>query len=205
MKWWPFGGSEHRAEPDSGSYTALRLAEALATAATPDPAAPDRSAAAVGAGGLLGRSLAAADVQPAGQVATALEAVLFDDRRLAGAPRRVCVRPDLHGPLGVPRRARTSRSPRAGRTRASGLYIVTLSGPGRQEVRQLRGPEVLHFQDPRGPRSAVGGPGAGRQHGRARPGGAGNRVTQRGFSAARDHPADPRARLIQTTSNRWPR
>ena len=78
VKWWPFARSEHRAEPGADSYTSLRLAEALATATTPDPAAVDRSAAAVAAGGLLGRSLAAADVQPAGQVATALEAVLFE-------------------------------------------------------------------------------------------------------------------------------
>ena len=145
MKWWPFARSEHRSEPGADSYTSLRLAEALAAATTPDPAAPDRSAAAVAAGGLLGRSLAAADVQPAGQVAAALEAVLFEIGDWLVRRGECVFVPTFTDRLEFLPGSHVSLS-QGGPDPREWLYIVTLSGPGRQEVRQLRGPDVLHFK-----------------------------------------------------------
>ena len=145
MKWWPFGRSEHRSDAGSDSYTSLRLAEALARATTPDPMAPDRSAAAVAAGGLLGRSLAAADVQPAGQVAAALSAVLFEIGDWLVRRGEAVFVPTFTDRLEFLPGSHVSLS-QGGPDPREWLYIVTLSGPGRQEVMRLRGPEVLHFR-----------------------------------------------------------
>ena len=145
MRWWPFGRSETRAEPGSDSYTSLRLTQALAEATLPDQMAPDRSAAAVAAGGLLGRSLAAADVQPAGPVATALEAVLFNVGDWLVRRGECVFVPTFTDRLEFLPGSHVSIS-QGGPDPRDWLYIVTLSGPGRQEVRQLRGPDVLHFK-----------------------------------------------------------
>ena len=123
----------------------MRLSEALSRATTADPAPVDRSAAAVAAGGLLGRSLAAADVQPGGPVAVALSAVLFEIGDWLVRKGEACFVPSFTDRLEFLPVAHVSVSQGEADPR-TWVYLATLNGPGSSQTVRLRGPDVLHFR-----------------------------------------------------------